>query len=43
VTTTERYVHLLNHDLRGVYEQLSMENHPKAPPQEEKKATSDEP
>ena len=41
VSTTERYVHLLNNDLRDVYEELSGKNYPKAPPQEAEKATTD--
>jgi integrase len=43
LATTERYTHLLNNDLKEVYEALSERNHPKAPPQEAKKATTDEP
>ena len=43
LATTERYTHLINNDLKEVYEALSERNHPKAPPQKEKKATTDEP
>ena len=43
LATTERYTHLLNNDLKEVYEALSERNHPKAPPQETKKATTDKP
>ena len=43
IATTERYLHLLNNDLSEVYEELSRENHPKAPPHQTKEATTDGP
>ena len=43
LATTERYTHLLNNDLKEVYEALSERNHPKAPPHKAKKATTDQP
>jgi integrase len=43
LATTERYTHLLNNDLKEVYEALSERNHPKPPPQKAKKVTTDEP